>query len=233
MEIPITSTYSSLADAAQELDKIIRQKGMVGNARTKVHYNGKFVQYSYGNENIHFEAWFGKKRPFIEIGLHIETSKNRNLVILNAMKRKSRQILKELPDAKFERWGRAWTKVYERIDWDGQLKSLDDGLLNELSRKLKLYVDTLKPLLEEINWGKSSKLSQKEIVRMFIVGEGDKRRCITTESLYKHVKRLPEFSGFGDEDWKRGHATWKAKQLTEEDPRHFRRKDKHTFCYVP
>lgn len=233
LDIPITSSYSSIFDAAKEIDQIIRQKGLIPNAKFRMDPKGRVIKYSFANESIHFEIWFSTRDEFIEVGLHIEASKNRNMIILNALRRKSKQVLSNLPDANFEKWGRNWTKVYERIKWDGQLKSLDDTLLNELAFKLKLYVDTMKPMLEEINWGKSTRSSQKEIVRIFIMGKGNTKRCVTTDAIYKHIRNLPEFSGFGNKDWKRGHSTWKAKQLTEEDPRHFRRKDKHTFCYFP
>lgn len=77
------------------------------------------------------------------------------------------------------------------------------------------------------------KRTQKDIVRQFIMGDGTRKRSVTTDDIFEHVKELPEFRGYKSKIDVRSNAVWKACQLTKLEPEHFSHPDRNTFSYDP
>lgn len=232
LDIPLTSSYSKISDVLEEISNLAREKDYASNASVKI-FN-RYIQWYYENERIHFEIWFGKNKKFIEVALHVETTPSRNIRIHKLLRRKIPLLKRKLPNLRVEKWGQGWARAYERIYWNGKVSSIDDNLLEEIVSKMERYVDVLKPILDRNDWGReTSGPTQKQIVRRFIMRDGKKKRVVSTEQIFRHVQDVPEFSNFGNDIYVRNHATYRALLLCKEDPQHFVRIDKHTFCYDP
>ncbi len=102
--------------------------------------------------NTHYEVWMTRKQ--VEIALHIEAGKDKTEEIFSFLLSSKNQIKSSLgKHVKIEKWGKGWTtgkgsfwaRVYERI----LRKDLDENFLNEVSQRMKEYIENLQPLLEE------------------------------------------------------------------------------------
>jgi len=72
------------------------------------------------------------------------------------LKKRKEKIKDKLPNVEFERWGQKveWYRVYERHAYSGEINRIDEKILKIIEKKLVSYIKTLKPILEEIDWGR-------------------------------------------------------------------------------
>jgi hypothetical protein len=120
-----------------------------------------------GNPFLHFEVWFKKKRKFeakrkIEIAFHLEfakahlkdiTGRKRKIKLQKALSGAKKELEKSDVDFIYEsKWGKNWSRLYDIYETRSLV--LDDELLNETLRRLKLLVTYVKPKLDNINWGR-------------------------------------------------------------------------------
>ncbi len=93
-----------------------------------------------------------KYRNMLEIGFHIETAKEKTskvFALINSNESKLKRLGKNI---KIEKWGSGWTKgkgvywarVYEEIPKE----ILDEKFLTKASERIKKFVDTIQPILE-------------------------------------------------------------------------------------
>ena len=143
----------------QELQKDIRDQ----IDKIKVSRDGRYpkvARFHFVNPDIHFEVWIrrkGKDHTPIEVGLHLECSRTgRSKYIFDELLKRRKRIKNKLPNAKFEPWGRKveWYRVYERRSYTGDINRIDEKELRFVERKLLAYIRTIKPILQEINWGR-------------------------------------------------------------------------------
>jgi len=142
-------------------------KSKISNIR--LNKDGRYhnsVKFNFVHPNIHFEVWIKKKEATnipIEIGLHMECGKvkrsgkaERNRRIFYELSKRKRKIKNELPNVIFEKWGQRvdWYKIYEMNSFDGDIKRIPEEKLRDIEKILLDYIETLKPILDEINWGK-------------------------------------------------------------------------------
>lgn len=157
--IPISKRYRYLSEFLEDVEKRVAHISQLAS-RLKTWRTGRILQYYKTNSNLHFEVWFMSERPHrgeIEIGLHLETSKQRNERIYKTLKKKKKEILRKIPDIKMERWTESWYRVYERIDWAGEMHELNKELRDNIAEILANQIDVLVPILDEVNWGAKKK----------------------------------------------------------------------------
>lgn len=119
------------------------------------------ARFNFVHPSIHFEVWMKRRErrhgPVpVEIGLHLEFNTGRDRYIFRELQKRKDRIKKKLPNVEFGRWGKRveWYRVYERYPYSGDTNRIDEKELIFARRKLIAYIRTLKPILEEINWGR-------------------------------------------------------------------------------
>jgi hypothetical protein len=117
--------------------------------------------FNFVHPQIHFEVWIRRRKRHyttteIEIGFHIECGPPRGRFIFKELKKREKRIKNRLPRAKFESWGRKveWYRIYERHTYSGDINRIDEKTVEIIKKKLLSYIKTLKPILEEIDWGR-------------------------------------------------------------------------------
>jgi len=103
--------------------------------------------------STHYEIWVMKNK--IEIALHVEAGRKKTEKILSFLKSKEGEVKSSLgKHVKIEEWGKGWTtgkgsywaRVYERV----ARKDLNEDFLNEISERIKEYIEILQPLLKQM-----------------------------------------------------------------------------------
>lgn len=119
------------------------------------------ARFNFVHPSIHFEVWIKRRKRHdghvpIEIGLHLECNTGRDRYIFKELQKRKNRIKKKLPNVEFGRWGNKveWYRVYERYRYTGDTNRIDEKTLKMIERKLLRYIKTLKPILEEIDWGR-------------------------------------------------------------------------------
>jgi len=138
-------------------------------------YNNIQFREKNGNPYLHFEVWHKRKRKAdkyhnFEVAFHLEWGvswqKNvRTAKRASRIRRKmaqARGILKKKNyDFKYQpKWGEAWSKVY--IERKSKSGVLDADFLDDILEHLKVLSETLTPMLNKINWGRTRKKEQEE-----------------------------------------------------------------------
>jgi hypothetical protein len=119
------------------------------------------ARFNFVHPSIHFEVWIKRREKRdgavpIEIGLHLECNTGRDRYIFKELQKRKNRIKKKLPNVEFGRWGNRveWYRVYERYRYTGDTNRVDERTLKMIEGKLLRYIKTLKPILEEIDWGR-------------------------------------------------------------------------------
>ena len=152
VSISFKKKYKTREDFFQEMEARLRKeldKDLQQFKSNKNVYNYK--QFWYRSSSIHFEVWFGKKNKKIEIGLHLESTSKKNKELLQFLNAKRDELIQRIGKGIIiEPWyGRKveWARVVERYDWDGSYRNLDQDLMDKLVKRVKLYIETLKPMI--------------------------------------------------------------------------------------
>ncbi|MGA2573916.1 MAG: hypothetical protein ABSF36_06965 [Candidatus Methanomethylicaceae archaeon] len=152
-KIPIERHYRK----REEFLKDIKEKTLVNSTEVEFNSIRNVIRYYFGNHgSFTFKVWLKRNGP-IEIGFYMERDKKNNHKLFQMLLKYEKKISAILPYAQFEKkYGRrrSWRKIYENIEWDGKINSLNGELLDKVSNLLCEYVKTLKPILDEVEWGK-------------------------------------------------------------------------------
>jgi len=132
----------------EELPESLKQFGTNSNTRN-------YKKFWYQSSSIHFETCFAKKCKEVEVGLHLESSPQKNERTLQFLLTRKKGIVEKIGKGiiigpwygKKTRWARA----SEKHDWEGSCRNLDEVLMNKLVERLETYIETLKPILDEFN----------------------------------------------------------------------------------
>ena len=153
VSISFKKKYENRESFFQEMETKLRKKlnkGLQQFNTNKNIYNYK--AFWYQSSSIHFEVWFRKRTKQIEIGLHLESTTEKNKRLLQFLHAREdeladkigKEIIIEPWRGKKIRWGRA----VERYDWDGSYRNLDEDLMNKIVERVKVYIETLKPMVD-------------------------------------------------------------------------------------
>ncbi len=104
------------------------------------------AQVSYGNRDIHYEAWYRAKLRTVEVGLHFEADDLTNARLLGAFRANDRAVHRALPNARLEEWDKGWARIWESID----VEALDAALRDRVAGTLARYITTLEPILRDV-----------------------------------------------------------------------------------
>lgn len=151
IEINLTKKYKG-REFLEELERKLRKDFLTRyrNARTSIW--GSYLQIRLF-PNTHYEVYFSRNKK-IGIGLHIEAGKNITERIFASLEKKENEIKKILgKDIFFDgRWGKGWTtgngSYWARIYEEMERKKLDEQFAKEVLERIKLYIETIQPQLE-------------------------------------------------------------------------------------
>jgi hypothetical protein len=110
---------------------------------------GRLMKVHFGDPSFHYEAWHHAGAGRFEVGLHFESSAERNQAALEFFRARVVQVKATLPRAELEPWDRGWCRLYETLP----AIRLDGPLLDSAAALLAAYVDTLQPMLEQFEEG--------------------------------------------------------------------------------
>jgi hypothetical protein len=115
--------------------------------------SSKNTSYKYFGiyPGTHYEVGM-KYRNMVEIGFHIETTKEKTSKLFALMNSNKPQLKRLGKNIKIEKWGAGWTKdkgvswarVYEKIPKE----ILDENFLTKASERIKEFVGLIQPILE-------------------------------------------------------------------------------------
>jgi hypothetical protein len=104
------------------------------------------LQAHYGNPRVHYEVWLVRKTGRIEVGLHFEDERERNLRLALALAAHADVLRAAIgPEVELEEWTASWTRLHETLP----LGPLTDELCDEVAARLAAIVAATQPLLAE------------------------------------------------------------------------------------
>lgn len=107
--------------------------------------HGRLIKIHFGDPSFHFEAWHHTGAGRFEIGLHFESSAERNQAAFEFFRARMVEVKANLPRAELEPWDRGWCRLYETVP----AARLDSTVLEAAAHTMTAYVSVLRPMLEQ------------------------------------------------------------------------------------
>ncbi len=104
---------------------------------------GRLMKVHFADPSFHYEAWHHTGVGRLEVGLHFESSAERNLAAFEFLRPRMVEVKAGLPRAELEPWDRGWCRLYETMP----APRLDSGVVDAGAALLAAYVTTLEPML--------------------------------------------------------------------------------------
>jgi len=168
MAIEISKNYSK----EEYIDEVLREVEEFCQSRGIIHskFDNRFplvLQFMRkdGNHNLHYEIWIKQQKKtaknlVIEVGFHVEFAKahlERKTAIHRKKKiekvlRKSGKMLENEGFVFQGNWGQRWSRLFYIHESESLRLNDSDKLI--VIEKFKKLVDSTKPMLDKINWGR-------------------------------------------------------------------------------
>ncbi len=104
------------------------------------------LKISYRQPRIHYEVWVRGQERLIEVGLHFEADKTTNDALRAYFDSRAIEVHAALgPRVEIEQWTNSWSRVHEVVPYE----SLDEELVERLSKRLAQLITVLEPMLRE------------------------------------------------------------------------------------
>ncbi len=110
---------------------------------------GRLMKVHFGDPPFHYEVWHHTGGGRLEVGLHFESSAERNQAAFDFFRARMVEVKAALPRAELEPWDRGWSRLYETLI----APRLDHVVLDAATRLTVAYVTALQPMLEEFEEG--------------------------------------------------------------------------------
>lgn len=153
VSISFKKRYRNRESFFQEMETKLRKKLSKELQQFNTNRNiYNYKQFWYQSSSIHFEVWFRKRAKEIEIGLHLESTPEKNERLLQFLRARKDKLMERIGKGiMIESWhGRKIKRgrAMERHDWDGSYRNLDENLMNKVVEKMKVYIETIKPIID-------------------------------------------------------------------------------------
>ena len=110
---------------------------------------GRLVKVHFGDPSFHYEVWHHAGAGRLEVGLHFESSGDRNQAAFDFFRARMVEVKAAVPRAELEPWDRGWSRLYETL----VAPRLDREVLDAAAELTCTYVAALQPLLEQFEEG--------------------------------------------------------------------------------
>lgn len=107
------------------------------------------MKVHYGDPSFHYEAWHHTGAARLEVGLHLESTAERNHAAFEFFRARMVEVKAGLPRAELEPWDRGWCRLYETLP----APRLDGDVLTAVAALMLAYITTLQPMLEQFEEG--------------------------------------------------------------------------------
>jgi hypothetical protein len=113
----------------------------------KQHVRFRLVQFWWGDRAVHYEISIHERKRQLELGLHFESSAERNQSYYREFSRLFLDVQYTLGDGIWlEQWDKGWVRAYETVP----LLPLDDGRVYAIAGRMIEIMDCLQPILEQV-----------------------------------------------------------------------------------
>ena len=115
-----------------------------------IHHRRHFgvLKFFFDHPETHYEVAYHSRTARVEVGLHLEASREVNAAALEFFRGHMVEVKGGLPRAELEPWDRGWARLYETFP----ALVLDATAADRAARLMAEYVTTLQPLLDDF-WG--------------------------------------------------------------------------------
>ena len=110
---------------------------------------GRLIKVHFGDSAFHYEGWHHTGAGRFEVGLHFESSAERNQAAFDFFRARIVEVKAALPRAELEPWDRGWCRLYETLP----APRLDGGVAGEAAGVMSAYIAALQPMLEQFEEG--------------------------------------------------------------------------------
>lgn len=110
---------------------------------------GRLLKIWYGADgSVHYEIWIHERTQQMELGLHCESTPERNARLYRGLGFYLFDIKAALGNGvELEEWDRGWARLYETHP----LYPLDEPRLTEFAERVGLFIQTVQPIYAEIS----------------------------------------------------------------------------------
>jgi hypothetical protein len=116
---------------------------------TSMRGRGRLMKVHFGEPSFHYEGWHHAGAGRFEVGLHFESSPDRNQAAFDFFRARMVEVKAGLPRAELEPWDRGWCRLYETIP----APHLDRAVVEAAAAVLTSYITALQPMLEQFEEG--------------------------------------------------------------------------------
>lgn len=106
---------------------------------------GRLIKVHYGDPQFHFEGWHHTGAGRFEVGLHFESSPERNQAAFEYFRPRMVEVKAGVPRAELEPWDRGWCRLYETLP----APRLDATVVEAAAGTMAAYIAALQPMLEQ------------------------------------------------------------------------------------
>lgn len=110
---------------------------------------GRLMKLHFEDPSFHYEAWHHTGAGRLEVGLHFESSADRNQAAFDFFRAHMVEVKAQLPRAELEPWDRGWSRLYETLP----AARLDRDVLEATAALMTAYIAALQPILEQFEKG--------------------------------------------------------------------------------
>jgi len=104
---------------------------------------GRLMKVHFGEPSFHYEAWHHTGVGRFEVGLHFESSPDRNQAAFEFFRGRMVEVKANLPRAELEPWDRGWCRLYETLP----APRLDSRAVDAVAAVMIAYITALQPML--------------------------------------------------------------------------------------
>lgn len=133
--------------AAVSREVIAYFQGQDKPVRSTVRY--QLAQFWWGaDRSIHYEIWVHERHLRLELGLHMESTPDRNRALYASFSSHLIEIQAQLGDTIWlEEWDKGWVRLYETVP----LFPLDDARVYAVAGRLTEIMECLQPIYEALS----------------------------------------------------------------------------------
>lgn len=134
-----------IAEVAREVSAYFVRSGHP--VKSSVRY--QLAQFWWGaDRTLHYEIWVHERNLQFELGLHLESTPERNTALYNAFSRHFIEIQGQLGESIWlEEWDKGWCRVYETVP----LFPMDEARVYAVAGRLCEIMEYLQPMLETLD----------------------------------------------------------------------------------
>lgn len=134
-----------IAEVSREVSAYFEREKKPVRSQTRY----QLAQFWWGaDRSVHYELWVHERTLQFELGLHLESTPERNRALYSAFSRHFIEIQGHLGESIWlEEWDKGWCRIYETVP----LFPMDDARVYSLAGRLCEIMEYLQPMYESLD----------------------------------------------------------------------------------